>query len=86
MVDPEVLRHNTGLGKVFPGGPICHFKGVDIPTLVCQSKSGGITSNILRGILQHFDKHIQRQDGDPMPACILDDHGSRSRIPVVDYI
>ena len=86
MVDPAVLKRNTGAGKVFPGGPICNFKGVDIPTLVCHSKSGGITAEILRGVLQHYDKYIPRQPGDPMPACILDGHGSRFSIEVVDYI
>ena len=53
MVDPAVLKRNTGAGKVFSAGPICNFKGVDIPTLVCHSKSGGITAEILRGVLQH---------------------------------
>ena len=81
-----MLKRNTGHGKVFPGGPICNFKGVDIPTLVCHSKSGGITAEILRGVLQHYDKYIPRQPGEPMPACILDGHGSRFSIEVVDYI
>ena len=35
ILDPEFLKHNTGKRKVFPGSPIYHFKGVDIPILVC---------------------------------------------------
>ena len=86
MVDPEVLRPNTEPGKDFPGGPICHFKGVDIPTLVCRSKSDGITPDILHSILQHYKNYIPRQAGDPIPACILNGHCSCFRIQVVNYI
>jgi hypothetical protein len=30
----EDLKRNTGKDKVFSGGPVCTYKGVDIPTLV----------------------------------------------------
>jgi hypothetical protein len=31
------LNRNTGKGKVFPGGPVCTYKGIDIPTLIHRS-------------------------------------------------
>jgi hypothetical protein len=35
---PQVLlKMNTGPGKVFPGGPVCTFKGCSILTIVCRS-------------------------------------------------
>jgi hypothetical protein len=80
------LKRNTGKGKVFPGGPVCTYKGVDIPTLIHRSDSGGITPEILVDVLRHFDKHIPRIEGDPPPACILDGHGSRLSIPFLRYI
>ena len=86
ILDSTILEQNTGVGKVFPGGPICHFKGVDIPTLVCRSDSGGITPTILVGILYHYDKYVPRVAGDPCPACILDRHGSCLSPEVGDYI
>ena len=46
ILDSTILEQNTGVEKVFPGGPICHFKGVDITSLVCRSDSGGITPTI----------------------------------------
>jgi hypothetical protein len=42
----EDLKRNTGMGKVFPGGPVCTYKGINIPTLIHQSDSGGITPEI----------------------------------------
>ena len=35
VLDVDVLKRNTGVGKAFPGGPICCFKGIDIPPLIC---------------------------------------------------
>jgi hypothetical protein len=59
------LKRNTGKGKVFPDGPVCTYKGIDIPTLIHRSDSGGI---ILVDCLQHFDKHLPRIEGDPPPV------------------
>jgi hypothetical protein len=80
------LKWNTGKSKVFPGGPVCTYKGIDIPTLIHRSDSGGITPEILVDWPRHFDKHIFRIGGDPPPACILDGHGSRLSIPFLRYI
>ncbi|OEU06566.1 hypothetical protein FRACYDRAFT_254435 [Fragilariopsis cylindrus CCMP1102] len=81
----ELLELNTGPGKVFPGGPVCSFKGLTIPTIVRRSASGGITPEILIEVLQHYDKHVPRKEGDPPPAALLDGHGSRLDWEVMKY-
>ena len=35
VLDPDILKQNTGVEKVFPGGSFCCFKGIDISTLIC---------------------------------------------------
>jgi len=82
----ELLQMNTGPGKVFPGGPVCSFKGCNIPTIVRRSVSGGITPEILVEVLQHYDKYVPREAGDPCPAAILDGHGSRLSIEFLRYV
>jgi hypothetical protein len=82
----EVLKLNTGPGKVFPGGPVYSFQGKSIPTLVLRSASDGITPEILVEVLQHYDKHVPRKEGDPPPAAILDGHGSRLSIEFLRYV
>jgi hypothetical protein len=86
-VFPEaLLKLNTGPGRAFPGGPVCTFQGHTIPSVVRRSSSGGITPEILVGVLQHYDKHVPRKEGDPSPAAILDGHGSRLSIEFLRYI
>ena len=81
----ELLEMNTGPGKVFPGGPVCCFKGLTIPTIVRRSASGGITPEILIEVLQHYDKHVPRKDGEPPPCALVDGHGSRLDWEVMKY-
>ena len=35
VLDQDILKRNTIVGKAFSGGQICRFKGIDIPTLLC---------------------------------------------------
>ena len=83
-----MLAQNMGEGKAFPGGPVCHFNGKDIPPFVTSSDSGGITPIILVEILKHLDHHgiTNRAPGDPPPCLIVDGHGSRLSIPFLRYI
>jgi hypothetical protein len=81
-----LLQLNTGPGKVFPGGPTCTINGIDIPTVVCRSASGGITPAILVDVLRVYGTLIPRVDGDPPPGAILDGHGSRLSIVFLRYI
>ena len=32
--DADFFLKNAGPGKYFPGGPVCHFRGKDVPTLI----------------------------------------------------
>jgi hypothetical protein len=84
---PQVLlKMNTGPGRVFPGGPVCSFQGKSIPSIVWRSSSGGIIPETLVEVLQHYDKHIPSEAGDPPPAAILDGHGSRLSIEFLRYV
>lgn len=49
------LENNTGKNKQYPGGPVCRFKGKDVPAFACCSPSGGINSELLTQMLQHMD-------------------------------
>jgi hypothetical protein len=75
----DKISRNVGPGKRYPGGTICRFNGVKIKTFVTHSSSGGITAEILTGILQRLDDLdvFQRSEGVPDPCVLLDGHGSR---------
>ena len=77
-----------GQEKVFPEGPICNFNGKGIPSFITNSESGGITQEILVGVLKHLDKFcvVDRKPGDPSPCMFVDGHGSRLSIPFLRYI
>ena len=34
--DTDAFLKNARHGKYFLGGPVCHFRGKDVPTLICQ--------------------------------------------------
>ena len=40
---------------MFPGGPVCEFKGKQIPTMIRYSEKGSITGEILTDILRTLD-------------------------------
>ena len=87
-IDPQLLAVNMGPGKVFPGGPVCEYKGKRIPAFVTSSESGGISGVILVEVLKHLDKYgaTERKFGDPPPCLLVDGHGSRLSIPFLRYI
>ena len=85
--DKEFIDKNFGPGKLFPGGPICHFRGKDIPCLVRWSPKGSITSQILADALAHIDSYsVFRRDTGKVPFLLLDGHNSRFDIPFLEYI
>jgi len=50
MVDYEKIAtiiESSGVGKAFPGGPTCIFRGKEMPALIICSPKGSITSSIL---------------------------------------
>ena len=84
-----------GKGNVFPGGPTCEYNGKQIPVFVTNSKSGGITPEILVDILKHLviygitDRNYgitDRDEGDSPPCLLMDGHDSRLSMPFLRYI
>lgn len=51
--DSDFIANNTGKGKLYPIGPTCTFKGVEVPYMVACTTNGSITSDIL---VQFFKK------------------------------
>ena len=85
--DIDFIRFNYGEGKFFPGGPKCEYRGKQVPCFIRWSKKGGITSEILKQILETIDHLglVTRTEG-RLPALIVDGHGSRLELPFVKYI
>ena len=85
--DADFFDQNSGPGKRFPGGPTCHFKGVDVPCLCRWSTKGSITAEILKDILETLD-HLQifKRNGSMKPFLLVDGHHSRLELPFVQYI
>mmetsp|Transcript_37079 Transcript_37079/g.52380 ORF Transcript_37079/g.52380 Transcript_37079/m.52380 type:complete len:171 (+) Transcript_37079:567-1079(+) len=93
----EVIEHNNdeefdrlnsgGVGKRFPGGPVCNFKGKTIPCMYACSPSGGVTGDILLSLLKRLDELevTNRTDG-KSPHMELDAHDTRFVLPFLEYI
>ena len=78
---------NTGPGKYFPGPPTCMFRGKEIPASVRWNESGSITSQILVEMLQTLDMlDVIPREQNKKPFLLLDGHGSRLEVPILQYI
>ena len=53
--DPDFFEKNSEKGKRFSGGPTCMIRGKEVPCFCRWSEKGGITSEILRDILQTLE-------------------------------
>jgi hypothetical protein len=87
--DIDFMKKNKGRGKTFPGGPICTFKGQEIPCLVRFSESGGMTGPILLDIfktLDYFEVFTEDRKNGRTPFVLLDGHDTRFYLPFVEYI
>jgi hypothetical protein len=84
----DSIRANYGAGKRYPGAPTCNFRGKLVPPFVCCSPKGGITSELLRDMLERMDSLdlFPRTEGGPLPFLLLDGHGSRFQLPFLRYI
>ena len=85
----DFLLNNSGPGKLFPGGPTCHFKGKEIQSMVRFTESGGINSDILTEILGKLDAigiYKEKREMGMTPFLLVDGHGSRFELPFLDYI
>ena len=67
------LEDNIGKNKQYPGGPVCRFKGKDVPAFICCSPGGGINSELLTQMLQRMDELelFPRKEGGPKPFLFL---------------
>ena len=90
-VDDEIefLENNVGSGKLFPGAPVCHYKGIEIPAYVTFNSSGGMDASILTGIFKRLDDlgiyNDDRANG-LIPFMLLDGHGSRFDLEFLEYV
>ncbi len=84
----DSIRGNYGPGKRYPGAPTCQFRGKTVPPFVCCSPKGGITSKLLKAMLERMDSLdlFPRTEGGPLPFLLLDGHGSRFQLPFMRYI
>ncbi len=86
--DADNLRANTGgLDKRYPQGPVCTFKGIDVPTFCCCTENGSITGELLADMLSVMDKKnlFDRSDG-VAPFLLLDGHNSRFDLKFLTYV
>jgi hypothetical protein len=85
--EEELIEKVKESGSFAGGGPICKFRGVDVPCFVQYSPHGGITPLILTGCLRRMDelKLFPRVDG-KRPFLLLDGHDSRFDLRYLNYI
>ena len=74
-----LMRANSGSGKRFPGGPKYCFQGKEIPAFICCSPKGGITSDLLKQMIERTDSFdvFPRVPRGPLPFLLLGGHVSR---------
>jgi hypothetical protein len=84
----DSIRGNYGPGKRYPGAPSCYFRDTVVPPFVCCSPKGGITSELLKSMLERMDSLnlFPRAADGPLPFLLLDGHGSRFQLPFMRYI
>jgi hypothetical protein len=84
----DIDANAGGIGKRYPMGPECIFKGVKVPTFCGCSENGSITAELLVSMLQAIDglNIFKRLDAEPAPFLLLDGHGSRFDLQFLQYI
>ena len=85
--DDDFIQKNTGPGKLFPCGPKCTYRGIEVPCMVACSESGSISSEILVQFLTQMDQlNLFPRDDGLKPFLLLDGHGSRLELPFLTYV
>jgi hypothetical protein len=80
--EDEMVRLNSGNDKAMRGGPVCTYKGQEIPCFVGCSPSASITSELLVAMLETIDKHnVMDRTNAKQPVLLLDGHHSRFELP-----
>jgi len=81
------VTENSGVGKSFPGGPTCLFRGKEIPALITCSPKGSISSSILRTAFERLDDlGVYERTPTLRPFALFDAHDSRLQVPFLRYI
>ena len=85
--DKDFFQKNYGPGKYLPGGPVCTYKGKEIPAMIRCQESGSVTSEIFVDALKTLDLFdvFPRNTG-VSPFLLLDGHSSRLQTPFLRYI
>ena len=82
-----ILKRIEVLIKGFPQARNVHLVAKKIPTLVCWSVNGSITSEILQDSLATMDHYeLFPRSGNLKPFLLLDGHGSRFEKPFLRYV
>ena len=87
--DPsKTMEENMGDRKTLIGFPVWKFRGKSIPYLMCMSPKVSISSDILTEALNYLDQLnvLKRRQYGPAPIGLLDFHGSRPHLPLLEYI
>jgi hypothetical protein len=86
--DEDDIKNNSGDGKTYPYGPVCVFKGKEVPCFCCNSESGSITGELLTAMLKYIDdlQVFDRSTTGLNPFLLLDGHGSRFELQFLEYI
>jgi hypothetical protein len=82
--DKKFLEANQNVMK---GGPICRFRGKDVPCFVCHSPKGSITSDLLVQMIKALDDlEVFRNNDGLRPLLLLDGHPSHLQLPFLEHI
>ena len=78
---------NSGPGKLYPGGPTCTLRGIEVPCFIRWSEKGSITSEILKEALAELDRLgvLPRVNG-VKPFLLVNGHSSRFELEFLGYI
>ena len=77
---------NFGLDKLYPCGPTCLIKGIQIPHMVRWSPKGSITSSILVEALAHIDSfNVMDRRNEIYLFLLLDGHNFCFEPPFLEY-
>ena len=85
--DEQDVEANSGDEKTYPYGPVCTFRGKEVPCFCCNSESGCINGALLTAMLKYIDdKQVFNCSTGLNPFLLLDGHGSHFELEFLEYI
>jgi hypothetical protein len=85
--DEQNVEANSGDEKTYPYGPVCTFRGKEVPCFCCNSESGSINGALLTAMLKYIeDKQVFNRSTGLNPFLLLDGHGSHFELEFLEYI